>query len=32
MAIGKLKEVKLRELWKHEQYDFSSWLAQEENV
>lgn len=32
MSIGRLKEVKLRELWKHEQYDFSSWLAQEENI
>lgn len=32
MAIGKLKEIKLRELWKHEQYDFSSWLSQEQNI
>lgn len=32
MAIGKLKEVRLRELWKHEQYGFSSWLAQEQNI
>ena len=23
MEIGKLKEVELRNLWKHEQYDFS---------
>lgn len=32
MAIGKLKEVNLRELWRHEQYDFSSWLAEEQNI
>ncbi len=32
MELGKLKEVKLREIWKHEQYDFSSWLAKEENI
>lgn len=25
--IGKLIEVDVRELWKHEQYDFSKWLA-----
>ena len=29
--IGKLTEVDVRELWKHEQYDFSNWLAKEEN-
>lgn len=32
MGIGKLREVPLRELWKHEQYDFSNWLAQEDNI
>ena len=32
MELGKLKEVKLREVWKHEQYNFSSWLAEEENI
>lgn len=31
-AIGKLVEVNVRELWKHEQYDFSNWLAREENI
>ncbi len=30
--IGKLTEVDVRELWKHEQYDFSNWLAKEENL
>ena len=30
--IGKLTEVDARELWKHEQYDFSNWLAKEENL
>ena len=32
MKLGKLKEVKLREIWKHEQYDFSNWLSKEENL
>ena len=32
MSIGKLKEIDVRELWKHEQYDFSAWLAKEENI
>ena len=30
--IGKLVEVDVRELWKHEQYDFSNWLAKENNI
>ena len=30
--IGKLIEVDVRELWKHEQYDFSEWLAKEDNL
>lgn len=32
MKIGTLTEVSIRELWKHEQYDFSNWLAKEENI
>ncbi len=32
MKIGMLKEVDIRDLWKHEQYDFSNWLAQPENI
>lgn len=32
MAIGKLEEVDIRELWKHEQYDFSEWLLKKENI
>ncbi|MBE5763683.1 MAG: DUF4268 domain-containing protein [Clostridiales bacterium] len=32
MAIGKLKEVELRDIWRHEEYDFSKWLAKEENI
>ena len=32
MEIGKLKEVDIRNLWKHEQYDFSEWLSHEENI
>lgn len=32
MKFGKLEEVKLRSLWRHEQYDFSEWLSEEENI
>ena len=32
MKLGKLIEVPLREIWSHEQYDFSKWLAKEENL
>ena len=32
MAIGKFLEIDIRDLWKHEQYDFSNWLAKEENL
>lgn len=30
--LGKLEEANVRELWKHEQYEFSEWLAGEENI
>lgn len=30
--LGKLKEVKLRDVWRHEQKDFSTWLAEDENI
>lgn len=29
--IGKLTKADLREIWKNEEYDFSSWFAKEEN-
>ena len=32
MKIGKLQEVDIRDLWHHEQYDFSAWLVKEENI
>ena len=32
VKLGKLKEVDIRKLWKHEQYDFSNWLAEKENL
>ena len=32
MNIGKLQEVDIRRLWKHEQYDFSDWLSRDENI
>lgn len=27
--LGRLQEVDLREIWKHEQHCFSEWLSQE---
>lgn len=30
MAIGRIERVPLRDIWKHEAYDFTSWL--EENI
>lgn len=30
--LGVLKEIELRKVWEHEQYDFSDWLAQETNL
>ncbi len=32
MQLGKLQEVDIRSVWAHEQYDFSKWLATEENI
>ena len=32
MKLGKLKEIDIRKVWSHEQYDFSKWLASEENI
>ena len=32
MKLGKLEEVDIREVWIHEQYDFSEWLSKEENI
>lgn len=32
MQIGKLIKVSIKELWRHEQYDFSNWLSKEENI
>lgn len=30
--IGKLKEIDVRNLWQHEQHDFSAWLSKENNL
>lgn len=32
MKLGKLQEIDIRKVWQHEQYDFSKWLAGEENI
>ena len=32
MKLGKIEEVDIREVWKHEQYDFSECLSKEENI
>lgn len=32
MRLGKIEEVDIRKIWAHEQYDFSKWLAEEENI
>lgn len=32
MKLGKLKEIDIRTVWAHEQYDFSKWLSSEENI
>lgn len=32
MKLGRLNEVDIRKVFPHEQYDFSAWLAREENI
>lgn len=32
IKLGRLEEVDVRKLWSHEQYDFSNWLAKDENI
>lgn len=32
MKLGKLQEIDIRKVWSHEQYDFSKWLASEDNI
>lgn len=32
MKLGQLKEIDIRKVWAHEQYNFSSWLAEEDNI
>lgn len=32
MKLGRLEVVDVRKFWSHEQYDFSNWLAKEENI
>jgi hypothetical protein len=30
--LGQLKKMRAAELWKHEEHDFTPWLATEENI
>ncbi len=30
--LGELKEIDVRKIWKHEQYDFSEWMAEPQNI
>ena len=30
--LGKLEQVRLRDIWKHEALDFTQWMAKEENI
>ena len=32
MKLSRLEEIEVREVWPHEQYDFSKWLSSEENI
>lgn len=32
ISLGKLKEVNIRNVWQHEQYDFSKWLSLPDNI
>ena len=32
ISLGKLKEINIREVWQHEQYDFSKWLSLPDNI
>jgi len=32
MKLGELKKVDLRDIWQHEEYNFSKWLAEEKNI
>jgi hypothetical protein len=30
--LGKIEKIDLRDVWKHEAFDFTTWLAKEENI
>lgn len=32
VKLGKIKKLDVRKVWKHEQYDFSKWLSEEDNI
>ena len=32
MAIGKIQRIPLREVWRHEEHDFSAWLSENIDV
>ncbi|MDR1743278.1 MAG: DUF4268 domain-containing protein, partial [Dysgonamonadaceae bacterium] len=32
IVLGKIEKIELRDIWKHEEYDFTKWLSEEENI
>jgi hypothetical protein len=30
--LGEIKKVRVREMWKHEELEFTPWLAKDENI
>ena len=32
MKLGKVEKLAIRDQWKNEEYDFTPWLAKEENI
>jgi hypothetical protein len=32
MKLGKIEKLSIRDQWKNEEYDFTPWLAREENI
>jgi hypothetical protein len=32
MNLGRLRQIELKEIWKHEAFNFTNWLAMPENL